>query len=91
MLALIGSWDEKNEFDRQIVEKISNMGYSEFESRARSNALVKTTEYLKLENGIWKVLHKEELLEQCKNMIFDDCVNRLLQAAQIDFPRGVKE
>lgn len=84
MLALIGSWDEKNEFDRQIVEKISNMGYSEFESRARS-MLCQNSEYLKLENGIWKVLHKEELLEQCKNMIFDDCVNRLLQAAQIVF------
>lgn len=84
MLALIGSWNEKNEFDRQIVEKISNMGYSEFESRARS-MLCQNSEYLKLENGIWKVLHKEELLEQCKNMIFDDCVNRLLQAAQIVF------
>ena len=84
MLALIGSWDEKNEFDRQIVEKISNMEYSEFESRARS-MLCQNSEYLKLENGIWKVLHKEELLEQCKTMIFDDCVNRLLQAAQIVF------
>lgn len=81
MLALIGSWDEKNEFDRQIVEKISNMEYSEFESRARS-LLCQNDEYLKLENGIWKVLHKEELLEQCKTMIFDDCVNRLMQAAQ---------
>ena len=84
MLALIGSWNEKNEFDRQIVEKISNMEYSEFESRARS-MLCQNSEYLKLENGIWKVLHKEELLEQCKNMIFDDCVKRLLQAAQIVF------
>ena len=47
--------------------------------------LCQNSEYLKLENGIWKVLHKEELLEQCKNMIFDDCVNRLLQVAQIVF------
>lgn len=84
ILALVGAWNEENDYDRQIVERISEMKYSEFESRAR-NMLCQNSEYLELENGNWKVIHKEELLEQCKSIIFDDCIERLFNTAEIVF------
>lgn len=85
MLALIGTWNAENKFDRQIVEQISGMEYAEVESKAR-NMICQNSQYLKLENGSWwKVQHKEELLEQCKEMLFDDCLERLLKAANVVF------
>ena len=82
-IALIGSWNEDNEYDRQIIEKISGMAYSEFEAKARG-MLSQNAEYLQLLNGnIWRVLHKEELLDQCKDMLFDDCLGRLFEAVKI--------
>ena len=89
ILALVGSWNEENDYDRQIVERISGMKYSEFESRAR-NMLCQNSEYLELENGNWKVIHKEELLEQCKSIIFDDYIERLFNAAEIVFSQRSK-
>lgn len=54
-----------NEFDRKMIEQISGMEYSEFEAKART-MLSQNSEYLQLMNGNWKVCHKEELLNQCK-------------------------
>lgn len=78
-IALIGAWKEDNEFDRKMIEQISGMEYSEFEAKART-MLSQNSEYLQLTNGNWKVCHKEELLNQCKNKLFDDSIGKLLEA-----------
>ena len=80
-IALIGAWKEDNEFDCKMIEQISGMGYSEFEARART-MLSQNSEYLQLTNGNWKVCHKEELLDQCKNKLFDDSIGKLLEAVE---------
>ena len=80
-IALIGAWKENNEFDRKMIERISGMGYSEFEAKART-MLSQNSEYLQLTNGNWKVCHKEELLDQCKDKMFDDSIGRLLKAVE---------
>ena len=80
-IALIGSWREDNKNDRCLIEKISKIGYSEFEAKAR-DFLVKYPEYLQLSNNQWNVIPKEELLELCKNKIFNDMVNRLIEAGR---------
>ena len=81
-IALIGAWKEDNEFDYKMIEQISGMEYSEFEAKART-MLSQNSEYLQLTNGNWKVCHKEELLDQCKDKIFDDSIGRLLKAVEI--------
>lgn len=78
-IALIGAWREDNSYDRQIIEKVSGLDYTEFEAKARK-MVSQNSEYLKLVNGGWSVLHKEELLSQCKKMLFDDCLERLFEA-----------
>lgn len=77
-IAVIGAWREDNTYDRKAVEKISGISYSEFESKAR-NMLSQNSDYLKLVNGNWQVMHKEELLSQCKGLIFDDFISRLFE------------
>lgn len=57
------------------------MEYSEFEAKART-MLSQNSEYLQLMNGNWKVCHKEELLNQCKNKLFDDSIGKLLEAVE---------
>ena len=81
-IALIGAWKENNQYDCQIIEKISGMKYSEFEAKAR-NMICHNSEYLQLVNGSWNVQHKEELLDQCKDEFFDDCIERLFKAVNI--------
>ena len=88
-IAIIGAWREDNTYDCKAVEKISGMGYSEFESKAR-NMLLQNSDYLQLVNGSWKVMHKEELLNQCKKLIFDDFINRLFEVAKLVLSQNSK-
>lgn len=78
-VVLIGSWKESNKYDHVIIEEISGMKYSEFEGKAKS-MLLQNSNYIRLENGCWTVVHKEELLAQCKDLIFEDYLNRLFDA-----------
>lgn len=67
-VVLIGSWKESNKYDHVIIEEISGMKYSEFEGKSKS-MLLQNSNYIRLENGCWTVVHKEELLAQCKDLI----------------------
>lgn len=80
-VALIGTWREDNEFDRKVVERVSGIKYSEFEAKART-MLSQNAEYIQLTNGKWKINHKEELLDQCKEKIFDDSIERMLETVK---------
>ena len=81
-IAIIGGWREDNIYDCKIVEKISGMCYPEFESKARS-MLSQNSDYLQLVNGNWQVMHKEELLNQSKELIFDDLISRLFEMVKL--------
>ena len=78
-VVLIGSWKESNKYDHAIIEEISGMKYLEFEGKARS-MLFQNPNYVQLENGCWTIVHKEELLAQCKDLIFENYLNRLFDA-----------
>ena len=80
-VALIGAWKDDNTFDQKIIEMISGGSYSEFEAKARS-MVSQQSEYLRLSNGNWQVLHKEALLEQCTEKLFDDVLEKLFAAAK---------
>ena len=80
IVSLIGSWRENNYFDRTVIEKISGYKYEEFENIARS-LLINNPDYFKLNNGVWKVIHKKELLEQFSKLFFDDLIERLFDSA----------
>ena len=81
-IALIGAWREDNQYDCEIIEKISGIPYSEFEAKART-MVSKNPEYLQVVNSSWKVLHNTELLDQCKAMLFDNTIEQMICAAKI--------
>lgn len=81
MITMIGSWKESNKYDCEIISYICGIEYSEFEKRART-ILIQYSDYIQLEKGCWKVLHKEQLLDQCKEIIFDDYIIRLIDATK---------
>lgn len=81
-VALIGEWQEDNEYDRQIIEKIYEKPYPDFEIKARS-MIYQHPEYLQLVNGRWRVLYKEEMLSQCKNLFFDEEIARIFEAVKM--------
>ncbi|ORU01213.1 hypothetical protein D081_0032 [Anaerovibrio sp. JC8] len=80
-IAMIGAWREDNDFDRQTIKKISGLNYSDFELKAK-NMILGNSAYLQLTNGSWKVLHKDEILLQCKEMLFDASIEKLVKATK---------
>lgn len=82
IVALIGSWDDDNTNDREIIEKISGVEYSSFQSKAR-NLISQHSDYLQLNNGYWSVIQREDLILLCKELIFDDLIERLIEATAL--------
>lgn len=80
-IALIGSWDESNSYDQQIIEHITGEKYSEFEAKARA-MLVQESNYLRLQNSYWTVFHKDDLLDQCKGLLFDSILEKIIEATE---------
>ena len=80
-VALIGAWQEDNLYDQAIITEISGENYSEFVGKAKS-MLVQNPEYIQLHNKCWKIRHKEDLLKQCKDKIFEDCLVHLFAATE---------
>lgn len=65
-LALIGSWDERNKSDVQIVEKITGIEY-----KAIRQTLIQSVNenepYIVCENRIWKLRNRIDILRLCEN------------------------
>lgn len=89
-IALIGAWKADNEHDRNIIEYISGMRYLEFEGKAK-NMLYRSSEYLQLDTGRWKVINKELLLDQCRAMLFDDSIERIIESAKVVLKQKSKQ
>lgn len=83
-VALIGAWDERNEFDQRVIEAITGITYSEFEAKTRA-MLVQDSNYLTIQNGHWTIQHKEDLLNQCKESFFDNTLEKVIEVTETLF------
>lgn len=84
IVALVGAWNAKNVYDRQVIETIVRMPYSEFENQAK-RMFRKENKYFEFIDDKWKVLGKECLLDQCKDLISNDNLEGLIEGAKIVF------
>lgn len=80
-ITLIGSWRGENEYDRQLISKLSNMDYLEFEAKAK-NMLNKHGDYIEYKKGVWKIKQKRHLLKRCGALMFDENIERLFMVAK---------
>lgn len=67
---LIGSWNEKNKNDVDVVTQVLGLSYEDWLKKARE-ILHLTDSPLTLKNGIWKVTGRAELLSLLGTRVFD--------------------
>ncbi len=67
---LIGSWNEKNEKDIEVIVQILGISYEEWLMKAKE-ILHLTDSPLNLKNGVWKIIRRDELLGLLGARIFD--------------------
>ncbi|MCI5150301.1 MAG: hypothetical protein D3916_13100 [Candidatus Electrothrix sp. MAN1_4] len=70
LLLLVGAWNEKNEADVSIINKITGQEYAVLAPKIQ-DLLQVTGSPLSLHNGIWKISERIELWEQLGSRIFD--------------------
>lgn len=70
LVLLIGSWNEKNKNDVEVVTQVLGLSYEDWLKKARE-LLHLTDSPLTLKNGIWKVVGRAELLSVLGTRIFD--------------------
>ena len=79
ILAVIGSWNENNKHDRDLVSTLIQKEYTEIKNSIFNNHLL-NSKILSCENGIWKVNNRKIIIEQSRIFLDDVSVSRLFTA-----------
>lgn len=77
---LIGSWSEKHDADRLVIEKLSCSNYSSWIEKIRE-ALLQSGEQISLKNGRWKINERQKTWQALGQGIFDDHLDRFKELA----------
>jgi hypothetical protein len=70
LVNLIGAWNERNEADISILNKVTTQSYSNWVPKARE-ALQLTDSLFSLRNGLWKISERVYLWDALSSRIFD--------------------
>jgi hypothetical protein len=71
LIILIGCWNENNENDTAVINKLLGIEYSEWQQKAQA-ILHMPNSVLSLKKGIWKINNRDELLKNLGSRIFDN-------------------
>lgn len=74
-LAILGSWDENNSYDKNVVQELFGITYDDFEKQIQSY-LADNVGVISVTNGIWKVRHRRKLFEICDKYYFDKTIEK---------------
>ncbi len=77
---LLGSWDEQNKEDVNLIGQLTNEVYSEWVLNVRE-ILQQPESPLKLKNGLWSIPMRENLWMELGPRIFDDTLEMFKQCA----------
>ncbi|MEM6406600.1 MAG: hypothetical protein AAF669_08450, partial [Pseudomonadota bacterium] len=80
LASLIGSWNDKNSSDIEILSKITNQGYGIFTPKVRE-ALVLPDKPFKHKNGIWNMPKRLDTWHKISTRLFDDDLERFKNVA----------
>jgi hypothetical protein len=70
LLALIGSWDDKSEKDRDFISDLFKISYSTWEQKGRELLNIRDGS-LSLNNGVWLIANRTHILERLGSYIID--------------------
>ena len=79
-LALLGGWDENNQFDKQLIENFLGSNYSTIQSKVQENS-ISPSSIVTFDNGVWRIKNSAVLIEKCSHFFFDDSIKLLFQLA----------
>lgn len=80
LLFLLGSFNENNENDVEIVKTFIRMEYNEWISNLR-NIIQEDNGPIFLNNGVWDIKDKQDVFEELKTCIYDEDINALKKLA----------
>ncbi len=83
-LALLGGWDENNQFDKQLIEDFLGSNYSAIQSKVQENS-ISPSSIVTFDNGVWRIKNSAALIEKCSHFFFDDSIKLLFQLATFVF------
>ncbi|WP_321275957.1 hypothetical protein [Thiomicrorhabdus indica] len=86
LISLLGSWNEKNSKDVEVVSEFLNQDYSEWLSKARI-ILHEENPALSLKNGVWTVISKEQILKSIGSQFFDSDLERFRRIVEKVFAK----
>ena len=73
-LALIGAWNESNEHDVAIVERVSGCEYAKIRT-ALLDGLNQSRPWLSFSNGVWKIRSQKSMMDICVGYSTDRIIN----------------
>jgi len=74
IMCLLGSWDENNNSDKEIVSKLAQREYNEFAFKLREILQLQNNPVI-YQNGHWSLKERKQLLKLIGTRIFDDTLN----------------
>ena len=77
---LLGSWNEKNDADIEVVHQLANEDFGHWIVKIRE-ILQQPESPIALKNGRWRVIERETLWQALGARLFDDNLDRLEQCA----------
>ena len=80
-LALIGSWNEKNDFDKKFVESFLGRSYSEIQKVIQENSL-QPNPNVSFSQGLWHINHRRAIIKICSKLYFENDVKKFVEISQ---------
>lgn len=80
-LALVGAWNEKNEFDRKFLESFFEISYTEIQRKVQENSLQPTPNVFFLD-GCWHINHRHAIIKACSRLFFDDTIHKMFELSE---------
>lgn len=77
-LALVGSWNEKNDFDKRFLESFLGTSYAEIQKGIQENSL-QLNPNVSFSEGLWHVSHRRSIIKICSKLYFDNDIKKFFE------------
>ncbi len=80
-LALVGSWNEKNDFDKKFLESFLGRSYLEIQKIIQENSL-QPNPNVSFSQGLWYVNHRRAIIKICSKLYFENDIKKFFETSQ---------
>lgn len=77
-LALVGAWNEKNDFDKQFLESFLGLCYTEIQKRIQENSL-QPNPNVSFSERLWHVNRRRSIIKTCSKLYFDNDIKKFFE------------